>query len=98
MKLTKKDRARLSGILADLKEAQNFIRLDRVLVCTRRSGQITTLDFANKSGEFCCSIDKEIGSKLAHLHTAVGKLESILNPHEVFPTDDYTMTLVRAGL
>lgn len=80
MKLTKKDRTRLSDILADIKEAQEFIRLDRILVCTRRTSQITTLDFANQAGEFCCSIDKEIGSKLAYLHTAASKLAALLNP------------------
>lgn len=78
MKLIKRDRKNLFRILDNLERAQSFLMSPDTLVCIERKQATTTLDYINAKGEVCYSIDKEIGSELALLHTAVDQLRKSL--------------------
>ena len=80
MKLLKRDRARLISILNELERGQRYIREDGTLVCMRKNFKSTTLDFTNDQGEICCSVNKEIGSELALLHSGISELRAVLFP------------------
>lgn len=79
MKLRKKDAARLESILRQLEQGRAFLMSGRILVCIRQHGPATTtLDFTNKQGTVCTSINKEIGSELVLLHTGIAQLREAL--------------------
>lgn len=78
MKILKRDRKQLEGILANLLRGQSYILKDEILVCRRKGVATTTLDFSNAKGESCVSVDKQIGSDLATLHTGIGQLKQLL--------------------
>ena len=81
MKLSKKDRSTLLSILSQMQAAQAYVRNPRVLVCSRKSVATTTLDLSSPDGRTVCTpVDVEIGSDLAQLHAAVGRLSAILFP------------------
>ena len=88
MRLSKKDRRLLEGILQQLERGQAYLRKPDTLVCVRRSVKTTTLDLTNDQGEICAEVNKEIGSELALLHTGIERLRKVLtvetseNPQE----------------
>jgi hypothetical protein len=82
MKLLKRDRKTLTSILSNLREGQAYLRASDTLVCRRKRVATTTLDFSNAQGEVRTSVDKEIGSLLALLHTGISRLEAALQEGE----------------
>ncbi len=79
LKLLARDRRTLTRTLDQLKRAQTFLLKSGILVCATKDRATTTLDFTNPQGQICTSIDKQIGSELALLHTAISELERSLH-------------------
>lgn len=79
MKLLKRDRAALARVLEKLERGQAFILNSQTIVARRKSVATTTLDMGNAQGDVCQAIDKEIGSELALLHTAISQLRAYLD-------------------
>lgn len=79
MKLTKKQAKELTSILDSLRRGQSYLMASDILVCRRASVATTTLHFTNPAGECCFSVDKEIGSELALLHTGIRRLRDFLD-------------------
>lgn len=82
MRLLKRDRIRLERILTELKRGQAYIMDKEILVCRKQRYASTTLHYQNAQGEICYSLDKEIGSELALLHSGILGLEKALRIEE----------------
>ena len=82
MKLLKRDRVQLERILAQLKRGQQHLMQVDILVCMVMKHASTTLHYVNGQGSICYSVDKEIGSELALLHTGIKSLEGALYGEE----------------
>ena len=78
MKLRVRDRKVLERILENLQRGQAHLMQENTLVCMRKDRATTSLDFSNAMGEHCTSINKEIGSLLALLHTGIDQLANAL--------------------
>jgi hypothetical protein len=85
MKLLVKDRKQLLRILDCLKRSRAYLMQPDTLVCRRKGMKTTTLDFTNEQNECCVSVDKEIGSELALLWTAIGSLCMALGVEDYNP-------------
>jgi len=83
MKLCKRDRRVLESILRDLERGQAYLMADSTVLCRKASFASTTLHFTNQQGAICYSVDKEIGSELALLHTGIHRLRRLLDPEEL---------------
>lgn len=69
----------LADILTKLEVAQNFIKSDRVAFCYKSNRHTTTNDFINeKTGEVLYPLNKEIGSELVYLRTAIQDLYNFI--------------------
>lgn len=77
--MLKREQRRLERLYQHLLSAQKYILEERILVCVRARAATTTLHFTNPQGEICYSVDKEYGSPLAELHTAVSDLKAMLD-------------------
>jgi hypothetical protein len=81
MKLTKRDRRTLEGILHNLDRAQRYILSDRVAIVIKDSQATTTHHLINQVGQiFTGPIEKNIGTELCCLYSATGALEKALRP------------------
>ena len=79
MKLRVKDRHQLERILTEMKEAQAFLlHDDTAVMCATRMGSADVFTAAYYPEKRYQSIDKQIGSKLCHLWTAIETFEKAL--------------------
>lgn len=81
-KLTKQQRRELEYILQQLRQARAYIMKPDIAVAGKRQGDATTtLHYIRPSdGMTLYEFNKEIGSDLACLHTAVNLLDRFLHP------------------
>ena len=77
-KMTRRDRRKLELILSNLERGQAYLLSPDVLICRRKGASTTTLDFSNQQGEVCVSVDKQIGSDIALLHSGISLLRQML--------------------
>ena len=82
MKLLQRDRKALERTLEQLMRGQAYLRDNSTLVCRRSSHATTSLHLTNQAGEICVSVDKEIGSELALLHSGIESLWKLLKADE----------------
>ena len=73
MPLTKKQLRALESIAGDLEQGLRCLHSDKLVVC-RKSHGTTTDEYKRKDGEYLYPIDKEIGSELCLLSTALRRL------------------------
>lgn len=73
MPLTKKQLRALESIAGDLERGLRCLHSDKLVVCRKSSGT-TTLDYKRADGQCLYEIDKEIGSELCLLSTALRRL------------------------
>ena len=78
--MLKREERQLESALHNLERVQSYLLRDDVLVCRRQSHASTTLHFTNDQGDICYAVNKEIGSDLALLRTAIRQLGAVLNP------------------
>lgn len=77
--MPKKKLAILADILTKLETAQRFIKSDRVAFCYKQNRPTTTNDFVNeKTGEALYPLNKEVGSELVYLRTAIQDLYNFI--------------------
>lgn len=79
-KFTKATRARLEAALRNAQRAQRFLRSERIEVCSVDTHATTTLHYSNphQPGRTLYPINKEYGSDLAGLDTAIHDLKTLL--------------------
>jgi hypothetical protein len=77
-KLTNKAKATLASILEKAKTAREFLSRADVAVARKSKIPTTTLHYTRPDGWSLYEIDKEIGSDLAQLTTAIRDLEAFL--------------------
>ncbi len=83
LKLLKRDHALLSHILCDLREVERFIKSDRFVYVKPIAKATTTIDLQDASGKaFTCPLNKETGTDLCILYTAINRLENALTEKE----------------
>lgn len=77
--IPKKKLVILTDILTKLETAQHFIKSDKVAFCYIRDRRTTSLDFVNeKTGEVLYKLNKEVGSELVYLRTAIQDLYNFI--------------------
>lgn len=77
-KLTKKQEADLTTVLAFMKKAKKFIEQDRIFICSNTLPN--SLSYYDKDGNGITPMSKFVGSELCYLLNAIDRLESVLNP------------------
>ena len=83
MKLLKRDRTKLAGILRDLKEGHAFLMAESTAIMvdtTMTSADVFTSHYY--PGKRYVGIAKTIGSKLCYLETGIADLEQALTVEE----------------
>ena len=71
----------LERVLSNLKDAQAYLLSPEHLVCmVLHHPATTTDDYTNTQGKVCTAVNKEYGSPLAQLHTAIRDLDRMLHP------------------
>lgn len=80
MKLRQRDRRALIEILTNLQQVQNYLDQPDILVCRAGKVATTTLHYINAAGDVCYPINKEGGSDLIFLKTAITRLLNELCP------------------
>ena len=78
MKLTKRDRHALEGVLYDIERARDYILQPDLMLTRRRRVATTTEDYTNAKGEVCCEVEKAYGSNLVGLYRGAATLRAML--------------------
>lgn len=78
MSMTKRERRDLESVLTLLLRSQAWLLSEEIAVARVGTDATTNLHFVRPDGATLYPIDKEIGSDLALLHTAISKLMYIL--------------------
>ena len=77
-KTSKQNISQLQNILSDLIRSRDFIMDNKTFVCRQSSGT-TVLDFQNKkTGSFIYPINKEYGSNLCGIESAIDGLRRFI--------------------
>ena len=79
LKLRKRDRDTLEGILDKLRRGHEFLMRDTVLVCVKQDTATTSLHYVNGRDDVCYSMNKQIGSELCLLHAGIDDLSRALS-------------------
>lgn len=77
--MTKKQIKQLEDIQKLLLRSQDFLMSDSIAVARTGNQATTSLHFVRPDGATLYPVDKEIGSDLALLHTAIAKLNQFIN-------------------
>lgn len=94
-KLTRKQREHLEHVLTELRRGRDYVMREDVAVVRRRPSPTTTLSYSRpdlapeaaqalgvpECGDYLDVIDREIGSDLTGLHSALRSLVSFLETH-----------------
>jgi hypothetical protein len=79
MAMTKKQLKQLEDIQMLLLRSQAWLMSDGIAVARAGNQATTDLHFVRPDGATLYPVDKEIGSDLALLHTAIAKLNQFIN-------------------
>ena len=82
MKMTKKDRRRLEGILMNLVSGQDYLLSEKIAVMgnynSHSNDTYVAPDYPPAANERWSKLNKHIGSDLAMLHTGINDLRRLL--------------------
>lgn len=78
LKLSKKDRVRLESIFSTLKRGSDYLFSEQVVVGRKKPQATTTLDFESKDGKCITLIEKELGTELVLIQSALASLQKAL--------------------